>query len=169
MDIKDKILKILQKAIEIEYARLEDDDGISGFIVSRQFVGMSALDRQRMIDEALGGGTLTQKEKRQVLMVAALTPDEYAAVGASIRVLKVKESAGSLEILLQGGPSDAEYVRGALKNQKGVQTTDPQPVHGDFGILMSFKAQGTKATPLTKENAVRVLKETPYIAIMPNA
>ena len=32
----------------------EDDDGISGFIVSRRFEGMPTLDRQETIEDALG-------------------------------------------------------------------------------------------------------------------
>ncbi len=103
-------------------------------------------------------------------MIAGLTPAEYEAVGARIRVHKVREMAGgAVEILLHGGLSDAEYVRGALNNQKGVQTTDPKPVSGAIGVLMSFRAKGTKANPLTKNKAVQILKKDQYIEVMTNA
>ena len=38
---------------EPEYMRLDDDDGISGVVVSRMFKGMSTLDRQGRIEEVL--------------------------------------------------------------------------------------------------------------------
>jgi hypothetical protein len=169
MDVTDKIINALQ-ALAPEYVRLEDDDGISGFVVSRQFEGVSALDRQWKIEDLLSNGSLTEEERRQVVMIAALTPEEYETVGARIRVHKVKETArGMLEILLRGNTSDAKYVRGALNNQKGVKTTDPKPVGGALGVAMSFRAKGTEANPLTKEKAIRVLKKDPYIEVLPNA
>jgi acid stress-induced BolA-like protein IbaG/YrbA len=169
MDVNDKIRAALMDAFQAEYARLDDDDGISGFVVSHQFAGMSALDRQKMIDEALNRASLVPEERRQVLMVAGLTPDEYEAVGARIRVHKIREKGGAVEVVLHGPLSDAQYVREALDHQKGVQTTQPRQVAGAPGILMSFRAKGTTATPLTKERAIRVLKQNPYIEVMSNA
>ena len=170
MDIKDKILATLFQSLQPEYMRLEEDDGISGFVVSRTFEGMSSLDRQWKIEEALKTALLTLEERRQVLMIAALTPDEYDGVGARIRVHGVREMAGgAVKILLHGGPSDAEYVRGALDKQKGVQTTAPKPVSGALGVSMSFQAKGTEKHPLTKDKAIRVLKQDRYIEIVSNA
>jgi hypothetical protein len=170
VDIKDKVVKALSEALMPEYVRLEEDDGISGFVVSRLFEGMSALDRQGKIDEAMRSASLSRDERREVLMVAGLTPAEYDSVGARIRVQGVKEKAkGAVDILLHGGRSDAEYVRGALNNQKGVRTTEPKPVSGAVGVLMSFRATGTTTDPLTKEKAIRVLKQDPYIEVMSNA
>ena len=103
-------------------------------------------------------------------MIAGLTPEEYEAVGARIRVHKVKEMAGgAVEVVLHAGRSDAEYVRGALKNQNGVETSEPEPVSGAAGVLMSFRAKGPAANPLTKEKVIRVLKKNPYIEVMRNA
>lgn len=170
MDVKDTIIDALLQVLKADYVRLEDDDGISGFVVSSQFESMSALDRQGKIEEALGKASLTQNQRRRVLMIAGLTPEEYEAVGARIRVHRVKQMAsGAVEVLLHGGLSDAEYVRGALNNQKGVQTTGPKRVSGALGVLMSFRAKGTEANPLTKEKAIRVLKKDRYIEVMPNA
>ena len=169
MDVKEKVIGALFKALKPEYVRLDDDDGISGFVVLRQFEGISPLDRQGRIEDAVSNASLTQAERRQVLLIAALTPEEYAAVGARIRVHKVRETAGALEVLLHGALSDALYVRGALNNQKGIQTTEPKPVRGALGVLMSFRVKGTGANSLTKEEAVRALERDPYIEVLPNA
>ncbi len=172
MNIREKVIAALSEAFEPAYVHLEDDDGISGFVVSRQFEGLSTLDRQGRIEAALAAATsrLTQDERRQILMIAGLTPAEYDAVGVRIRVERVKESAaGSVEVLVEGASSDAEYVRGALNNQKGVRTTEPRHVAGAQRMLMSFRAKGTEATPLTKEKTIRLLKKDPYIEVTPGA
>src|SRR5215469_6939663 len=78
-------------------------------------------------------------------------------------------AGGTVEVLLHGGLSDAEYVRGALNNQKGVRTSEPKQVPGAVGILMSFRAKGTETTPLTKAKTIRVLKNDPYIEVMANS
>ncbi len=172
MDIRDKIVKSFSETLDVQYVRLEDDDGISGFVVSPRFQGVSTMDRQGMIEDALSNASvpLTTAEKRQILMIAGLTPDEYENVGTRVRVHRIKEvGGGGFEILLHGSQSDAEYVRGAIKNQKGVQTTDPKQVPGAVGILMSFQVKRTGATPLTKAGIARVLKNDQYIRVLPNA
>jgi hypothetical protein len=172
MDIRDKIVKALREFIEVDFVRLEEDDGISGFVVSPQFQNMSMLDRQALIGDALrkSSSPLSPKEERQVLMIAGLTPLEYESVGARIRIQRVKElPKGAIEIILHGGYSDADYVRRALINQNGVQTTEPKPVADAVGILMSFRVQGTGATPMTKAKAIRILKSDRYIQLMPTA
>jgi len=170
--IQDRIINALQTPLKAEYIRLDDDDGISGFVVSREFEKMSTLDRQQLIDVALRNAPnpLTNEEQRQVLMIAGLTPGEYESVGARIRVHRVKELGdGLLEVLVHGGYSDAMYVRRALNNQKGVQTTEPEQSPGAVGILMTFRAKGTQANPLTKEKTIAVLTADQYIRVMQNA
>jgi hypothetical protein len=170
MDLKDKIINVLSQALQPEQVRLDDDDGISGFVVSRVFEGMSTLDRQGKIEELLQNAELTHEQRRRILLIAGLTPEEYEAVGARIRVHRVKEKArGVVEILLHGGRSDAEYVRGVLNNRKGVQTYDPRAVSGAIGVLMSFLAKGSEADPLTKEKAIQALKKDRYIEVVENA
>lgn len=167
MDLKNRIIEALATALEPEYVRLDDDDGISGVVVSDTFNGVEAVDRQEMIDQALRRSGLTAPERRHVLLIAALTPKEYSAVGAKIRVHRIREvGGGSIEIMLHGARSDADYVRGAIQNQKGVQTTEPKSVEGAPGILMTFRAKGTNTIPLTKERVARVLKQDPYIEVM---
>lgn len=170
MDLKDKVIDALSQALKPEYVRLDDDDGISGFVVSRTFEGISTLDRQGKIEDVLQNVPLAKEERRRILMIAGLTPEEYEAVGARIRVHKVRELAGgAVEILLHGGLSDAEYVRRALKKQEGVRTSDPKPVRGAIGVLMSFRARGPEANPLTRDKAIRLLKKDQYIEVMTNA
>jgi hypothetical protein len=172
VDVKDKIMKALWDNLETPYIRLEEDDGISGFVVSPRFEGMPMLDRQAVIDDAISKGPipLSPEEKRHILMIAGLTPAESDAVGAGIRVQTLREKPnGSIEVLLHGGLSDAEYVRGALKALKGVRTTKPKQSAGPYGTLMLFRAEGTPADPLTKERAIQALKDDPYIDLMPGA
>lgn len=44
MDLKEKIIASLFQSLQPEYVRLEEDDDISGFVVSRSFEGISSLD-----------------------------------------------------------------------------------------------------------------------------
>ena len=172
MGLPEKITDALQAPLRSEYIRLEDDDGISGFVVSREFEGMSTLDRQQLIDQTLQNASepLSPEEQRQILVIAALTPVEFETVGAQIRVHRIKElGGGSLEVMLRGGYADAVYVRGALKNQKGVKTTEPKEPPGAVGVLMTFAAKGSETDPLTKDKAIRILNADPYIEVVENA
>jgi acid stress-induced BolA-like protein IbaG/YrbA len=80
--LKEKVESALKGAIAANRIRLEDDDGISGFIVSSDFRGMTALDRQTLIENALRHSSVkfTKPELRQILAIAALTPAEYETV-----------------------------------------------------------------------------------------
>ena len=49
MEVKDKVAKALSQSLEDAYISLEDDDGISGFVVSARFNDMPTLDRQGLI------------------------------------------------------------------------------------------------------------------------
>jgi hypothetical protein len=171
MEIREKVLKALRDTFDVHYARLDDDDGITGFIVSPRFRGMSSLDRQELIDRALSQASnlLTPEERRHVVMIAALSPIEYDTAGARIRVDDVKELAGgTVEILLRGAGSDARYVRGVLGSQKGVRTTKPKQLADVNGTFLSFQAKGTRAAPLTKAKAIHILKSDRYIDVMAN-
>ena len=53
MELTERIEDALRKSLGAEYVRLENDDGISGFVVSRHFENLSALERQEQIDNAL--------------------------------------------------------------------------------------------------------------------
>jgi stress-induced morphogen len=82
VDLKEKVDQALRRYLRPDLVELADDDGISGFVVSPQFRGMSALDRQTLIYNALRDSSvkLSGPELRRVLAIAALTPAEYASV-----------------------------------------------------------------------------------------
>ena len=166
MDLADKIVNALRESMTVEYIRLDTDDDISGFVVSPRFRDLDSLDRQTLIDSVLDK-SLSPQEHRQVLMIAAVTPEEYDFMGARIRIHRIKDLGGGLlRILLHGGLSDAKYVRGALTQRPGVQTTTPEQVPGALGILMSFEAKSTKEPPITKDQAIEILKKDRYIDVM---
>lgn len=83
MDLKTKVMEALRGALNADQIRLEEDDGIFGFVVSAQFARMPALDRQTLIQTALNHSPvkLTRAEKRQILAIAGLTPVEYQGLG----------------------------------------------------------------------------------------
>ena len=174
MDIADKIVSALTHSLHVEYVRLNSGDpnpdkGITGFVVSPEFEEMTSLGRQERIESALSK-MLTPKENRQVLMIAGVTPLEYDSVGSRIRVQQVREVPdGTLQVLLHGTLSDAEYVRGAINNQKGVQTTEPEQVPGAVGTLMSFTARSKESDVLSKSAVIRTLGADRYIEVMCDA
>jgi hypothetical protein len=83
VDLKEKVTAALRHNLHPDHIHLEDDDGISGFIVSAQFRRMPSLERQRLIHNALHGSSIkfTKAEFRQILAIAGLTPAEYEALG----------------------------------------------------------------------------------------
>lgn len=82
MDLKEKVIVALKSAIVDAWLRLQDDDGISGIVVSAKFIGMSPLDRQKLIDRALRNSAVefSKQERRNILAIAALTPAEFETV-----------------------------------------------------------------------------------------
>ena len=87
-----------------------------------------------------------------------------------VRVHKLRtKPGGGIEILLQGTPSDADYVRRILDAQMGIQTTEPKQSPAAPGISMTFTAKGTPANPLTREKVLDVLKKDKYVELMPHA
>ena len=80
MDLKEKVTAILQAAFHPEQLVLDDADGVSGFMVSEKFRGLDSLDRQAMIDKVLRArdAHLSKAELREILVIAALTPEEHA-------------------------------------------------------------------------------------------
>jgi acid stress-induced BolA-like protein IbaG/YrbA len=88
VDLKEKVEAAIKAAVTAARIRLDDDGGISGFVVSADFRGMSPLDRQTLIDKALRNSSvkLTKSELRQILAIAALTPAEYETVDVKERL-----------------------------------------------------------------------------------
>jgi len=72
----EKVQKILTRRFPPP-ARIdvEDEDGILGSVVSSEFRGMPTIDRVNAIWNTLDRA-LTPAERRRVLMIVAVTPDE---------------------------------------------------------------------------------------------
>lgn len=79
MDLQERLVFLLKNGLNAERVVLEDDGGISGVVVSPDFRGISAIDRQRRIDRVLRSpqSGLTRAELKRILGIAALTPVEY--------------------------------------------------------------------------------------------
>jgi stress-induced morphogen len=80
VDVKEKIAVVLQAAFEPEELVLDDSDGLGGYVISAKFRGFDSLQRQKMINKALRAPSsgLTKAELREILVIAALTPEEQA-------------------------------------------------------------------------------------------
>jgi hypothetical protein len=78
-------------------------------------------------------------------------------------------SPGTVEVVVRGGLADAEYVRGALLGLKGVVTHSPVSVPGAVGVLVQFRAIGTKSIPLTKAMVVRAFQQDGNLEVLPGA
>ena len=83
MALAEKVKRALTRAFHPEYVHVEDDDGVTGYVVDKIFRRMSHLDRQTKIDKALRSESarMTDKELRNVQAIAAYTPEEAAAHG----------------------------------------------------------------------------------------
>jgi stress-induced morphogen len=80
VDLKEKVAAALRAAFEPNQLELDDSDGLSGYVISVKFRGLDSVDRQKMIDRVLRAPTagLSKAELRDVLVIAALTPEEQA-------------------------------------------------------------------------------------------
>jgi acid stress-induced BolA-like protein IbaG/YrbA len=86
VDLKEKVTEALRQSLQPEQIRLEDDDGIFGFVISERFRGVSALDRQALVYDALRKSPvkLSKAELRRVLGIAPLTAIEFESVDHKI-------------------------------------------------------------------------------------
>ena len=84
MDLQEKVTSILQEAFQPEQLVLEDDDGITGYLISTRFSGMDSIDRQGLIYDALRAkeANLSKAELRRILAISPVTPEEYAVHSA---------------------------------------------------------------------------------------
>ena len=86
MDLKDKVTKALQESLQPELIQLNDDDGVSGFVVAKRFQRMATYDRQSLIYDLLRSSRakLSKPELKRIVVIAALTPEEYAGMGVPL-------------------------------------------------------------------------------------
>jgi len=80
LHLKEKVAAAVNAAFQPEQLVLDDADGLSGYIISEKFRGFDSLDRQMMIDKALRSPAsgLSKPDLREILVIAALTPEEQA-------------------------------------------------------------------------------------------
>ena len=73
----EKVERILKGAfVSLESLDIHNDDGIIGMLVSEEFEGMEAIDRQDRIWSVLDR-SLNPEEKRQIQIIVASTPAEH--------------------------------------------------------------------------------------------
>lgn len=79
MDMVEKVKAALKSEIDIERFDLLDDDGVIGYVVSKDFEGLNSIERQTLIQKALRSGKkrLSKTDVRRVAAIASLTPDEF--------------------------------------------------------------------------------------------
>ena len=79
MDLLERVQHALEDSLHPDRITLEDDDGISGFVVSPRFRHMESIDRQTLIYDVLRTSSeqFDPGEIRRVIAIAALTPEEY--------------------------------------------------------------------------------------------
>ena len=73
----EKVERILKEAFpSLESLDIRNDDGIIGVLVSEEFEGLEAIDRQDRIWSVLDR-SLNPEEKRQIQIIVAATPAEH--------------------------------------------------------------------------------------------
>jgi hypothetical protein len=79
VELEEKVKRALQ-ALDPTRIELRTDGGISGYVVSPRFRSMEFIDRQKLVSRALREppARLKAGELRQVVAIAALTPEELA-------------------------------------------------------------------------------------------
>jgi acid stress-induced BolA-like protein IbaG/YrbA len=77
------VVRKLKKILEERFPRpdkveLRDDDRIIGVVTSKRFRRMDTMQRQNLIHDILATH-LTEEERRHVLLIVAITPEEETA------------------------------------------------------------------------------------------
>lgn len=79
MALGRKLKKVLEKHFQPpDRVDLRDEEGTIGVVTSKRFRRMDTMQRQDLIHEILAND-LTDAERRQVLIVVAMTPEEALA------------------------------------------------------------------------------------------
>lgn len=79
MAVVQKLKKMLEEHFPPpDKVKLRDDDRIIGIVTSKRFRRMDTMQRQELIHEFLTTH-LTGEERRHVLMIVAVTPEEEIA------------------------------------------------------------------------------------------
>jgi uncharacterized protein (DUF1697 family) len=79
MAVARKLKKILEERFPLpDKVKLRDDDGIIGIVTSKRFRRMDTMQRQDLFHEILTTN-LTGEERRHVLLIVGVTPEEEIA------------------------------------------------------------------------------------------
>ena len=78
--VRIPILRRLERALTGQFpppdtVELKDHDGIIGVVTSARFAGMDTIDRQNLIGDIVATN-LSPDERRRVLVIVGVTPDE---------------------------------------------------------------------------------------------
>jgi acid stress-induced BolA-like protein IbaG/YrbA len=80
-----KIEQILKKGFPSQSSlNIRNDNGIIGVLVSAEFEGLEAIDRQNKIWEVLES-SLSPEEQRQIQIIVAATPEEQLQEGVVVQ------------------------------------------------------------------------------------
>jgi stress-induced morphogen len=84
MAVARKLKKILEKSFPTpDKVNLRDEDGIIGIVTSKRFRRMDTMQRQDLIHDILTAN-LTPEERRHVLIIVCVTPEEELANAGSL-------------------------------------------------------------------------------------
>jgi hypothetical protein len=73
-----KLKRILEERFPLpDKVNLRDEDGIIGVVTSKRFRRLDSMQRQNLIHDILA--TLSPDERRQVLLIIGVTPEEEIA------------------------------------------------------------------------------------------
>jgi hypothetical protein len=82
--LQRKLKKVLTKRFPPPaIIKLDEHRGIIGVVTSPDFAAIDTIDRQDLIDK-LPAEFLTPEERRQILVIVAVTPDEEIGYLASV-------------------------------------------------------------------------------------
>jgi hypothetical protein len=80
MGLIRKLRRILVEAFPPpDSVKLRKDPGIIGIVTSSRFRNLDTLDRQTLIENVLHTHNLSADERRRILIIVAVTPEEEAA------------------------------------------------------------------------------------------
>ncbi len=84
MALMRKLKRILGEAFPPpDTIKLRNHDGIVGIVTSAHFENLDSMDRQNLIHDILQKRALSREERRQILVIVAVTPDEETALSAT--------------------------------------------------------------------------------------
>ncbi len=79
MDLLKKARRLLKQAFPTPAKiSLKEEDGIMGVVISSRFEGLEGVDRQKILGDVLDQN-LTADERRQIVIIIAVTPEEEIA------------------------------------------------------------------------------------------